>query len=80
MTRCLRVANYLRAKLVDDLDLENIKLPETTKSDPFIARPLVLRETDDGILIYSLGRNRLDDGGEVANDRDFGFQILRNED
>jgi hypothetical protein len=33
--------------------------------DPFSDRPLVYRRTDDGFLLYSVGLNLKDDGGEV---------------
>ncbi len=36
----------------------------TVPLDPFTTRPLVYRSTEDGPLLYSLGPNRRDDGGE----------------
>ena len=32
--------------------------------DPYSDRPLVYRRTDDGYLLYSVGSNRVDDGGQ----------------
>ncbi len=32
--------------------------------DPYSNRPLVYRRTDDGYLLYSVGSNRVDDGGQ----------------
>ncbi len=75
MVRCLRIVNCLQGKMIDNPDLEKIDLPGDTKTDPFIDMPLVLRATDQGVLIYSVGRNRLDDGGEIRNQGDIGFRI-----
>jgi hypothetical protein len=36
-----------------------------TTVDPFDGKPLKLRRFDDGILIYSVGVDRVDDGGKV---------------
>lgn len=35
--------------------------------DPFTGTPLILKQTDSGIVIYSVGRERKDEGGEVLN-------------
>ena len=41
------------------------KLPDNGRDsiDPFSGRPFIYRPKGDGFLIYSLGRNRRDDGG-----------------
>jgi hypothetical protein len=55
-------------------------------NDPFDAIPLHLKTTDDGIVIYSIDDNLIDDGGDVAQrpstkDRkrapDVGFRLFR---
>lgn len=55
-------------------------LPETPL-DPFDGRPLRLRKADDGLVIYSLGRDRADDGGEPWDDAnqagDLTFRLRR---
>ena len=33
--------------------------------DPFTGRPLVLKPVAGGYLVYSVGQNRRDDGGDV---------------
>ncbi|MFC1603544.1 hypothetical protein ACFL5F_00830 [Planctomycetota bacterium] len=37
--------------------------------DPYSDKPLVYKKTDDDFIIYSVGRNFTDDGGEYAKDR-----------
>jgi cbb3-type cytochrome oxidase subunit 3 len=36
--------------------------------DPFSYKPLVYKKTDDGFTLYSIGKNFIDDGGQVARD------------
>lgn len=51
-------------------------------TDPFDGRPLRFTRTTDGVVIYSVGENGVDDGGSVVpgeNERwgkDFGFRLL----
>lgn len=50
-------------------------------SDPFDGRPLRLRGLPDGIVVYSIGPDRIDDGGKLprpyteAANTDVGFQL-----
>jgi hypothetical protein len=37
-------------------------------TDPWSNKPLVYRRTDDGFMLYGIGSNFEDDGGEVARD------------
>jgi hypothetical protein len=39
---------------------------DATPVDPFDGKPLRLRKTDDGIVIYSVGPDRVDDGGHLS--------------
>jgi hypothetical protein len=45
--------------------------------DPFSGKPLVMKTLDDGRLIYSVGSNQVDDGGELDERQrvDIGFRI-----
>ena len=55
--------------------------------DPFTAKPLIYRVREDGILVYSVGKNGKDEGGKVSLIKpdesdtwacdDFGFRIWR---
>ena len=65
----------------DDLNALVPRYLAAVPSDPFDGRPLRLRRLADGIVIYSVGPDRTDDGGtlnrtnaETANS-DFGFQL-----
>jgi hypothetical protein len=53
-----------------------------TPVDPYDGRGLRLKRTDDGLVLYSVGANKADDGGAVRYDmtvpsgfRDVGFQL-----
>ena len=50
-------------------------LPEGLPLDPFTGNPYVYRLTGDSFLLYSLGRNRRDDGG--VHDRREGDIVWR---
>jgi len=48
-------------------------------ADPYTGKPLLYRHRDDGVVIYSVGPNHLDDGGKVvqnpANSLDLGMPL-----
>jgi hypothetical protein len=50
-------------------------------TDPYDGKPLRYRRLDDGVVVYSIGRDGKDDGGKLdRNDQlragiDFGFQL-----
>jgi hypothetical protein len=46
--------------------------------DPYTGAPLFLRRVDDGLVVYSVGPNRVDDGGKVGQTGttpDIGFRL-----
>jgi hypothetical protein len=53
--------------------------------DPFDGKPLRFAETDQGIVIYSIGENETDDGGDLTPPNkkqpgpDVGFRLLKPE-
>ncbi|MHC5542371.1 hypothetical protein ACYOEI_29465 [Singulisphaera rosea] len=55
----------------------SVKLP----LDPFIPAPFRLKRTDDGLIIYSVGPDLRDNGGNLNNhkpnllDIDFGYRL-----
>lgn len=57
--------------------LAELHLPEETKTDPFNGRRLVLRHADDGPIVYSVGRDLVDNGGTfrstISADLDIGL-------
>ena len=69
--RCLRVLNAILRRPSDqqtDIKLPDLDLPEGTTTDPFNGHALHLKHTDSGWLIYSVGGNLKDDGGQLDDD------------
>ncbi len=54
---------------------ESINLPVEDKSDPFSGKPLLIRRTDAGWVVYSVGKNLQDDGGKLDDRSDIGVHI-----
>lgn len=82
MLRTLRVFNALtefRQKHGHEATgFADLKLPKEATLDPFSGKPLLLKHTDDGWLIYSVGTNRTDDGGNFADQKDHGLGPRKN--
>ena len=74
MIRCVRivtVATKLKTTSIDDLTL-----PESKTLDPFNQLPLVVKATESGWLVYSVGQNLVDDGGAFQSKLDIGIGPL----
>jgi hypothetical protein len=74
--RCLRILNAVHSR-ADDGDksepmLADLGLPPNATTDPFTGAPLRLQKTADGWLVYSMGENLQDDGGDLSERRDVG--------
>jgi len=54
---------------------ESIDLPAEEKTDPFSGKPLLIRRTDSGWVVYSVGKNLQDDGGKLDDQSDVGVRI-----
>ena len=70
LSRSLLVLNAIQRRAqagedVSQLRLEDIKLPDPYTTDPFNNLPLRLKKTADGWVVYSVGTNLKDDGGEL---------------
>ena len=74
MMRCLRVLNQLRARQVAtrDVAIDSLGLPQDVTVDPYNGKPLTVRNTDKGWLVYSIGKDRKDDGGKLDDLSDIG--------
>ncbi len=76
--RCLRVLNALiRRELAGKTDvtaLAELGLPADALVDPYNEQPLHVRREKDGWLVYAVGRNLKDDGGEVDVWGENGFE------
>ncbi|MGQ9913027.1 MAG: hypothetical protein ACUVQQ_01645 [Thermogutta sp.] len=78
--RCLRVQlRILKQTAAEgeqaEITWDAIDLTEADKTDPFSRQPLTIRRTDEGWIVYSVGRNLLDDGGEFGDQEDVGVRV-----
>jgi hypothetical protein len=76
-TRALRVLNALgeyRQRTGQDADsLDQLSLPKFATIDPWTGQPLIIKKTDKGWVVYSVGQNGTDDGGRFDQMQDVGF-------
>lgn len=77
--RALRVVNALQ-RYADEHGREagglvDLNLPPEATTDPFSGKPLTVRPTDRGWVVYSVGVNGIDDGGNFEKEKDVGFGI-----
>ena len=73
--RCLRVllAMQKAGRLEEeDIDLKTLGLPEEAVTDPFTDKPLLVKQTPAGPIIYSVFMNLQDDGGNIDHVHDSG--------
>jgi hypothetical protein len=81
-TRVLRVVNALvRREKPDEMplaDLSDLGLPKEVTTDPYSGKPLIVKKVDDGWLVYSVGENQKNDGGQI-NDQlpDIGMEPIQ---
>ena len=56
-------------------------LLDAVPTDPYDGKPISLKRTDEGLIIYSVGQDKIDNGGAVDRDRpmdpgtDQGFRL-----
>ena len=60
----------------DQIDTSSLSLPAAATIDPFTDQPLVIRKQGASWLVYSLGFDLKDDGGEVDKGKDVGIAPL----
>jgi hypothetical protein len=76
IVRSLRVLNALQTHVPAGSDkipkLSELGLPVETTIDPFNGEPLHVKRLSQGWLVYSVGRDLQDDGGDLENNRDVG--------
>jgi hypothetical protein len=82
--RSLRILNRLqqRDSSSDQAPaLDELGLPPAALIDPFSGQNLLVRRTDRGWIVYSVGTNLQDDGGQIRcrPELDLGFGPLPNE-
>jgi hypothetical protein len=70
--RVLRVLNQLVLQAPTGnagLTVEQLGLPAEATTDPYDGKPLRIKHTGAGWLVYSVGKNLQDDGGKLDDDR-----------
>lgn len=72
LIRSLRFVNALQQAGEDAEGLADINLPAEATTDPFTGMPLIVKKTELGWLVYSVGQDLVDDGGKVYADAGFG--------
>ena len=78
--RALRVLNALGQRDNPEKEslanLSDLGLPESATIDPYSGKPLIVKKVEGGWLIYSVGENRIDDGGDLNEKKrlDIGLQ------
>lgn len=79
--RSLRVLNALQRRAeqgdVSEPKLSDLGLPVEATMDPFTGKSLIVKKRPEGWLIYSVGSNLKDEGGQVDEFRDCGVGPLR---
>lgn len=76
LIRCLRILNKIHAggyETGTPISLAILGLPKPCTIDPFSGKPLIIKTTESGWTVYSIGRNLLDDGGDLKEMADVGF-------
>ena len=80
MLRCLRILNaagaYHDKNGRQPTTLADLELPAEATLDPFNGKPLVIRSTEAGWLIYSVYNNGTDEGGVFKKQEDIGLGPL----
>ena len=83
MSRSLRVLNALQARKPDGNDrvpnLSDLGLPGEVTIDPFNGEPLHVKRLPEGWMVYSVGRDLVDDGGILDGNTDVGAGPIRRE-
>ncbi|MBX3412975.1 MAG: hypothetical protein KF708_09835 [Pirellulales bacterium] len=78
-TRCLRALIALQATLETHPDavptIDSLGLSGNATRDPFSQEPLHLKQVDEGWLIYSVGRDGVDQGGDFEKEADLGYLL-----
>ena len=74
--RCLRVLNAIHSRLAEGdgsvQKVTDLGLPRDATTDPFSEAPLKLKKTAAGWIVYSIGENLKDDGGDFNELHDIG--------
>ena len=74
--RSLRVYNALRQFAETNgreaSGLAELNLLAEATTDPFTGQPLIVKQSEGGWMVYSVGKDGVDGGGEIETTKDFG--------
>ena len=81
MVRCLRVLNALTEKKTTEAPakLTDLGLPAAAVTDPYTDKPLIVKRVDGQWVVYGLGPNLKDDGGQFEKWEDVGVGPVKPE-
>jgi len=75
--RCLRIVNAMARRTDFKAPIDSLGLPKECVVDPFDGKPMRVKQTPKGLVVYSIGLDFKDDGGKVGTGTvvgvDFGF-------
>jgi hypothetical protein len=63
--RCLRIVNAIQRRSTKPTSMKELGLPEKTLEDPFAEAPLKWIWKPEGVVVYSVGPDLVDDGGPL---------------
>jgi hypothetical protein len=66
LPRCLRIVNAMAKNNDFNADLNSLGLTSASLIDPFDGKPMRVKQTLAGPIIYSIGRNLKDDAGRIG--------------
>ena len=74
-TRCLRILNAVVASGTrsETVDIVSLGLPREILMDPYSGNPLLLKLLPSGWTVYSVGKDGIDNGGQLKDLKDVGF-------
>jgi hypothetical protein len=76
MSRCLRVVNAWSRRGDFHAELDSLGLPAHCLVDPYDGKRLRVKSSKAGPTIYSVGENRIDDGGNLLLFQDIGLEPI----
>lgn len=75
MLRCLRIMNaiHLHPEFKAEPKMASLQIPDQAMVDPYNGRPLSIRSTPSGWVVYSVGPDETDSGGRLSDFQDIGM-------
>jgi len=64
----IAIERYRRTHNAVPASLDDVLTGDDRSIDPFTGKPLIYTQTESGYVVYSVGRNERNDGGEFSPD------------